>query len=136
MRAERVRRVAHEKAIQFPAVTVEYPFGPEWEVYKVLGKVFMLRAEVRGKTIVNLKADPEDVRALCDGFDEITPGYHMNKKHWISVYGGEGIDARLVEELVIDSYRLVVEKLPRAKRPVDPATFGAESDSPGRASHR
>ena len=31
-----------------------------------------------------------------------------------------------VDDLVTDSYLLVVENLPRAKRPVDPATFGRD----------
>ena len=33
---------------------------------------------------------------------------------------------QLVDDLVTDSYLLVVENLPRAKRPVDPATFGRD----------
>ncbi len=45
----------------------------------------------------------------------ISPGYHMNKKHWITVESGE---------LVTDSYRLVVAHLPKAERPVGPHTYG------------
>jgi predicted DNA-binding protein (MmcQ/YjbR family) len=119
-----LHRVAREAALQFPAVTVSQPFGPEADVFKVKGRVFMLTTELGGEPIVNLKADPEDAGALRQGYPEITPGYHMNKKHWITVVGGRNITARFLGELVLDSYRLVVEKLPRHDRPVDPLTFG------------
>lgn len=55
----------------------------------------------------------------------ITPGYHMNKKHWITLEAGEGVDEKLAEELVTDSYLLVVSQLPKAEQPVDPHTYGS-----------
>lgn len=61
----------------------------------------------------------------------------MNKRHWVSVRAGEALSRRFVRELVVDSYRLVLEKLPRSVRPVDPETYGAELPAqrvgPGRA---
>jgi predicted DNA-binding protein (MmcQ/YjbR family) len=48
----------------------------------------------------------------------------MNKKHWITLESGEGVDTELLQELVTDSYRLVVAHLPKAERPVDPHTYG------------
>jgi len=48
----------------------------------------------------------------------------MNKKHWITLAPGASIDPQLVEDLVTESYRLVVAKLPKAKQPVNPKTFG------------
>ncbi len=48
----------------------------------------------------------------------------MNKKHWISLRPGGTLPQDLVRELVTESYLLVVENLPRRRRPVDPATFG------------
>ena len=37
-----------------------HPFGPDWDVYKVRNKVFMLFTHVTGEPIVILKADPAD----------------------------------------------------------------------------
>jgi len=48
----------------------------------------------------------------------------MNKRHWITLNPGGAIDEELVRNLVTESYLLVVENLPRSKRPVDPQTFG------------
>jgi predicted DNA-binding protein (MmcQ/YjbR family) len=115
---------AAQRTQELPGAELSHPFGEEWDVYKVRGKVFMLIADLRGEGIVTLKADPEDSRSLQEAFDDITPGYHMNKKHWITLHPGGRLDASLVEDLVTDSYLLVIEKLPRAQRPVDPSTFG------------
>ena len=71
-----------------------------------------------------LRGDFRVGQALRDEYAEITPGYHMNKRHWVSVRAGEALSRRFVRELVVDSYRLVLEKLPRSVRPVDPETYG------------
>ncbi|MCF4123744.1 MmcQ/YjbR family DNA-binding protein [Antribacter sp. KLBMP9083] len=124
MQDEAVQKYARERADELPGSGLEHPFGPDWDVYKVRDKVFMLMTEVTGEPVVILKADPQDAKALRETHDDITPGYHMNKKHWITLRPGGSMRQSLVEELVTESYLLVVEKLPRARRPVDPAIFG------------
>ncbi|WP_223626928.1 MmcQ/YjbR family DNA-binding protein [Microbacterium sp. EST19A] len=126
MNGEELQECARARVDELPGAVLEYPFGPEWEVYKVRDKVFMLMMDVTGDPRVTLKADPEDSKALREQFDAITPGYHMNKKHWITVNPSEDLEPELIEDLVTDSYLLVVANLPRAKRPVDPATFGQD----------
>lgn len=114
---------AAARAQELPGAELTHPFGPEWDVFKVRGKVFMLQTDATGEPLVTLKSAPRDAEALRSEYPEITPGYHMNKKHWISLHGGGGLDGELVDELVTESYLLVVEGLPRRLRPVDPATF-------------
>src|SRR4249920_1998552 len=124
MNGSALHKTAADCAEELPGAQLEYPFGPDWEVYKVRGKVFMLMTEVPGRPVVILKADLGEAQALREQYSHITPGYHMNKKHWITVESGEGVDKELVRVLVIDSYRLVVAHLPTAKRPVDPYSYG------------
>src|SRR5699024_5416668 len=148
MDPDTVLRVAHDQAMQYPSVAVGHPFGPEYTVYKVRGRMFMMAYELRGTPSLNLKIDPLDGEVLRDAYAEITPGYHMNKLHWITVAGagasteagastdagaardsgsaGEGVrlDAELLHDLVLESYCLVVAKLARKDRPVDPVSFG------------
>ena len=112
--------------LELPASEL-YTFNEEWDAARVCGKWFMI-STVRGKRMVNLKADPQDARALCESFESITPGYHMNKKHWITVMPGPGISDELVRELVMESSRLVVDGLPKYQRPVDLASFGHHGD--------
>lgn len=37
----------------------------------------------------------------------------MNKKHWITLLPHGGLDVSLIDDLVTESYLLVVEKLPK-----------------------
>ncbi|MGV9879665.1 MmcQ/YjbR family DNA-binding protein [Streptomyces sp. NPDC003006] len=113
----------------FPGAQLEHPFGPDWEVFKVHGKVFMLMTSVPGKPVVILKSEPGEGEALRETHADVTPGYHMNKKHWITLEAGDSIDKKLVEELVTESYRLVVGNLPRSNQPVDPETYGTRSQA-------
>lgn len=124
MDAQSLHVVARAIALEQPLSTLEHPFGPEWDVMKVAGLVFCLLTVEPGRAIVTVKAEPPECEALCQEFASIAPGYHMNKRHWVSVAAGEGVDDALVRELVVGSYRLVVGKLPRARRPIDPATYG------------
>ncbi|MEV5608936.1 MmcQ/YjbR family DNA-binding protein [Streptomyces sp. NPDC052225] len=124
MNGTTLHKMAADRAEELPGARLEHPFGDDWEVFKVRGKVFMLMTEVPGRPVVILKADPGEAHALRERYAHITPGYHMNKKHWITLEGGDGIDRALVDELVTDSYRLVVARLPRAEQPVAPHTYG------------
>ena len=123
MNGEELQERARARVDELPGAVLEHPFGPGWEVFKVRDKVFMLMTDVTGEPIVILKTDPEDGKALQEQHDDITPGYHMNKKHWITLHPSGDLQKQLIDDLVTDSYLLVVENLPHAKRPVDPATF-------------
>jgi predicted DNA-binding protein (MmcQ/YjbR family) len=118
---------ARARVDELPGASLEHPFGPDWEVFKVRDKVFMLMTEVTGEPIVILKVDPEDGKALRDKHCDITVGYHMNKKHWITLHPSGDLQTHLIDDLVTDSYLLVVKNLPHVNRPVNPNTF-AEGD--------
>lgn len=123
MDADLLTRTAAARADELPGAERSTPFGPEWDVYKVRGRVFLL-LPLDGTGRVTVKSHPDDAVALRETFADIVPGYHMNKKHWITLQPGPSLEDGLVDELVTESYRLVVEKLPRAQRPVDPELFG------------
>ncbi|MGC9381909.1 MmcQ/YjbR family DNA-binding protein [Streptomyces sp. MH13] len=127
MKGSTLQTCAAECAQELPGAELEHPFGPDWEVYKVRGKVFMLMTSVPGRPVVILKSEPDEAEALRETHTDVTPGYHMNKKHWITLEAGDSIDTKLVKELVTESYRLVVGNLPRSDQPVDPETFGSHA---------
>jgi predicted DNA-binding protein (MmcQ/YjbR family) len=124
MDGEQLQEHAQARAQELPGADLEHPFGPGWDVYKVRDKVFMLLTEITREPIVIVKAVPEEGKALREQHEDITPGYHMNKQHWITLHPGGNLQKQLVEDLVTESYLLVRENLPRAERPVNPATFG------------
>ncbi|MHC5904936.1 MmcQ/YjbR family DNA-binding protein [Streptomyces sp. S6] len=103
--------------LSFNAAVEDFPFSPEVTVFKVCGKMFALTWIDAEPLKVNLKCDPEDaVRLRTDHPGLITPGYHMNKRHWNTVVVDGELPGRVVRELVEDSYDLVVAGLPRAER--------------------
>jgi len=45
---------------------------------------------------------------LRERYHSVKPGYHMNKKHWNSIYiKGNDINNNLIKEWILDSYNLV-----------------------------
>jgi predicted DNA-binding protein (MmcQ/YjbR family) len=106
-----------EACAALPATTEERPFGPETAVAKVVGKVFAITPLDSEVESVTLKAAPDHAAALVRDHPWITPGYHMNKRHWVTVALTSEADGELVLDLVVNSYDLVVAGLPRAQRP-------------------
>ena len=103
--------LAASTALQLPEVTVTQPFGEGYDVFKVIDKVFMLSFHLHNKAAINLKVDPDHGAMLRDIYPYIHTGWHMNKQHWISVFEDEHFDEDLVQDLVLNSYELVVNKL-------------------------
>lgn len=93
-----------------------YPFGPEFLVYKIRGKMFAYIAQDRVPTFVTLKCTPQDGEVLTSEFSSIRPGYHMNKRHWISVDLDGDVEAGMIEDLCQRSYQLVVGQLKKSDR--------------------
>ena len=87
------------------------PFGPDTLVYKVMGKMFTATGLDEEVFRINLKCDPERALELRASYDQIIPGWHMNKKHWNTIYCEQGLDEALIYELIDHSYELVVKGL-------------------------
>lgn len=98
-----------------PGVTEDFPFGEETLVFKVMGKMFAL-CDIEKFESINLKCDPVRALELRAAYEEIQPGYHMNKKHWNTVSTKGGLEDDFLIELIRHSYNLVVEKLPKKER--------------------
>lgn len=104
-----------ELCLSLPQAIETFPFDLETSVFKTSGnnKIFALSNLAGEPLSVSLKCDPEDSRALRDEFSEITPGYHLNKKHWVTVVLGGAVDDELVGQLIRDSHALVRPRTPR-----------------------
>ena len=99
-----------------PEAQEDFPFGPEAAVFKIQGKMFALLVERAGVASINLKCDPEQAIGLRDLFPAVTPGYHMNKRHWNTVRDDGSVPAAELQRMVDHSYALVVRGLTRAQR--------------------
>ncbi len=89
------------------------PFGETVVVFKVDGKMFALASLDEVPSTVNLKCDPDLALELRDRYEQVQPGYHMNKKHWNTVELGTGIPDVEIKKMIDHSYDLVVQGLPK-----------------------
>jgi predicted DNA-binding protein (MmcQ/YjbR family) len=97
--------------------TIEtFPFNPETSVFKIGGKIFAITALDADPLKVSLKCEPELAVQLRAAHPEITPGWHLNKRHWNTVLLDGSLPDKLVHEMIEDSYDLIVSKLPRAQQ--------------------
>ena len=85
MTPETLHPCAHRIALTYPFTEHCWPFGPEYDVFKVDGRIFMITMTIRGRALVNLKAEPQKSLLNQQIYRSIEPGYHMNKTHWNTV---------------------------------------------------
>ena len=105
-----------EYCLNKPGATEATPFGSDVLVFKVGGKMFALAVLDEMPTTVNLKCDPDWALDLRDRYEQVTPGYHMNKKHWNTVEIDTGIPDAELRKMIDHSYELIVKGLPKAAR--------------------
>ena len=101
--------------IQKKGVTESFPFDDKVLVFKVMNKMFAL-VNVEIYDSVNLKCDPERAIELREEFMGIIEGYHMSKKHWNTVLLESDVNRLLLQELIDDSYNLIVSKLTKKEK--------------------
>src|SRR5256885_3952480 len=109
-----------EYCLRKPGAAEGTPFGEDVLVFKVRGKMFALAALDEIPTTANLKCDPDLALDLRDRYEQVRPGYHMNKKHWNTVEIESGIPEAELRKMIDHSYDLVAKRIPKstAKRAV------------------
>ena len=112
MKLEEIR----EYCLQKKGVTEDFPFDEKTLVLKVAGKMFCLFNIEGEHPSVNLKCDPEEALFLRDKYEEVKPGYHMNKKHWNTVSLSGVLSSEEILRQLENSYNLVFGKLPKKVR--------------------
>ncbi len=109
-----------ELCLSLPQAIETFPFGEDVSVFKTggNGKIFALSALAEEPLAISVKCDPEESLALRSEFPQITPGYHLNKKHWITVrldssVPDSSVPDDLLEQLIRSSHALVRPRIPR-----------------------
>lgn len=98
------------------AATEDQPFGPGVLVFRVGGKMFALLSLDAMPPALSLKADPEDVVARQEEYASVGPGYHLSKRHWITVALDGEVPADTLRAWIADSHARVRESLPARVR--------------------
>ena len=107
-----------ERCLSLTGAEETFPFGPNTSVFKVAGKMFALSQLAATPLAVSLKCEPSLAEALRQAHAAVLPGYHLNKRHWNTVIIDGSLPEQMIEEMIEDSYDLVVSKLPPARRRV------------------
>jgi predicted DNA-binding protein (MmcQ/YjbR family) len=109
-------RELRDHCLAFAGAEETFPFGPQTSVFKVAGKVFALSALDHSPLRVSLKCEPGLAEQLREAHPAVSPGYHLNKRHWNTVIVDGSLPDAMIADMVEDSYDLIVSRLSRARR--------------------
>lgn len=98
--------------LQKPGVEESLPFGPDALVFKTGNKIFAILSLGSERSWINLKCEPAYALELREAHSEIIPGYHMNKKHWNTIFLDGGLKSVFLKKLIDHSYDLVLSLRP------------------------
>lgn len=99
-------------------VTKDYKLEWNWIRYHISDKMFVavcLNSENKPHYIT-LKCDPQESEILRKEYEDIIPGYYMNKTHWISVKADGNVPDELLRDLLSKAYYLVLSGLSKKKQ--------------------
>lgn len=109
MNIEEVR----DYCLSLPFATERCPFGPDTLAMEIGERMFCLMTLDGEWNFFNIKVDPDYGVELCDRYSGIRPGYHMNKRHWVSVDFQGDVPDSVQEELLYRSYCRTAMGLPK-----------------------
>jgi predicted DNA-binding protein (MmcQ/YjbR family) len=90
-----------------PQTEETLPFGPDLLVFKTSGKAFLLLTLDTETLRFNVKCNPDLAEELRANYPSVQPGYHMNKKHWNTIFVDGSIPWKTILEWIDHSYQLV-----------------------------
>lgn len=100
------------------AVTESFPFEEFTQtvlVFKVMDKMFLL-TDLNDPSTINVKCDPEYAIELREKYEEVTGGYHMNKKYWNTVEINGSLSDKQILSFIDHSYEQVVAGMTKRKQ--------------------
>jgi predicted DNA-binding protein (MmcQ/YjbR family) len=104
--------IIREYCLSKKGVSESFPFDETTLVFKVMRKIFLL-LNLNGELSINVKCDPEKAIELRELYSSVVPGYHMNKKHWNTVYINGILSESIILSFIDQSYDLIMKSLPK-----------------------
>lgn len=101
------RKTVEDYILGMPNARLDYPFGKGVATYKVGDKMFALINEDKQPLQLSLKCDPSLALILREKYDEVMPGYHLNKKHWNTIIVAGQVPDEEIQDFIRHSYLLV-----------------------------
>ena len=99
-------------------VTKDIKIEWNWIRYQIGGKMFaaICLDSNNEPHYITLKLSPDEGEFLRQQFDDIIPGYYMNKTHWNSINPDGEVPDDLLKEMLDKSYQLVLSSFSRKKQ--------------------
>lgn len=100
-------------------VTKDFQKDWNWIRYQIGGKMFAaicLSSENNKPYYITLKLEPAEGDFLRSQYEDIIPGYYMNKLHWNSIKPDGEVPDDLLKDLLDKSYRLVLGGFSKKKQ--------------------
>ena len=94
----------------------EKDYKEEWGAWRYMlgGKMFAMQGTDKdGNPIITLKIEPSYGAELRKDYEDIVPGYYMNKLHWNSVRLDGAVPDDILREMIDESYQILLHSLPK-----------------------
>ena len=102
--------------LALPHVDEGMPFGEDYIVYKVAGRIFAILMPDGAAPRLSLKCDPDWAEELRASYTAIIPGYHLNKRYWNTLLLEEHLPSSLLRSLIRHSWNEASAKLTKSVR--------------------
>jgi len=104
----------NEYCLSKSGVQKDFKVEWQWHRYLIEKKLFCaVCTDKGGRPIVTLKCEPSFGTMLRSTYEDIVPGYYMNKEHWNSVYLDADVPDNIIKQMIDMSYSLVFSSLPK-----------------------
>lgn len=99
-------------------VTKDLQADWNWIRYHVGGKMFaaVCLSDDNKPYYITLKLEPSEGDFLRQQYEDIIPGYYMNKMHWNSIKADGKVPDELVKDLLDKAYRLVLHSFGKKRQ--------------------
>lgn len=104
--------------LQKTGVTKDLQKDWNWMRYQIGGKMFaaVCRDDDDNPYYITLKLEPMEGDFLRSQYEDIIPGYYMNKTHWNSVKADGEVPDDLLKDMLDKAYGLVLGGLSKKKQ--------------------
>ena len=107
-----------EYLLKKPGVTKDLQKDWNWIRYQIDGKMFaaICRDDNDKPYYITLKLEPLEGDFFRKQYEDIIPGYYMNKVHWNSVKADGDVPDDLLKDMLDHAYQIVFDGLSKKKQ--------------------
>lgn len=109
----------HEELSAKTGVTKDFKVEWNWHLWLIGGKMYAavcVDDQSGEEVLLTLKLDPLEGDLLRQQYEDIIPGYYMNKTHWNSIKLSGSVPDEVIRHMMAESYRLVAKSLTKKIR--------------------